>query len=272
MNPRSFLPNALTLSNLMLGILGIVFSFQGALHLSAYCIVLAAVFDLLDGLVARLVNGQSEIGAQLDSLADMVSFGVLPGILIFQLLRICFSEYYQDLLHTENGVFYAFGLLIPLFAATRLAIFNTSNDQQTDFKGMPTPAIALGIASIIILIDQELKVNTYVPIEMKTLDYLKSIYRISSFDYKLYTLIMQPLNYMVLAVFCAISMVLPLRFISFKFKGFNFRKNLSKYLLILGALLILGYCWYVRHFFMAFALIFVWYFVASVLHNFISKS
>lgn len=159
------LPNLFTLLNLFFGCIAIVFALQteniliytndeftssfnvpekiaiGALFLFA-----AALVDFLDGFVARMFSCNSEMGRQLDSLADVVSFGVAPGVIIYQLLRMSY-------LREENGLDVSMILLTPAFiyscaAAYRLAKFNIDQTQNYGFKGMPTPAAGLLIASL----------------------------------------------------------------------------------------------------------------------------
>lgn len=110
-------------------------------------IFVAAVFDFFDGFVARILNARSDIGLQLDSLADVVSFGVAPAFVLFQ--TILLAGEIQGMT-TDNLAFTAF--IIPLFAALRLAKFNIDENQTTSFIGMPTPAVAIFFASLPIVI------------------------------------------------------------------------------------------------------------------------
>lgn len=124
--------NFVTLSSLVCGCIGIKQALDGQLIVASYCIYLAAVLDFLDGFVARLFNSTSEIGKQLDSLCDMVSFGVLPGFILYSLL-----EEYKWI-----------ALLVPLCSALRLAKFNVDERQSEGFIGVPTPINALFITSL----------------------------------------------------------------------------------------------------------------------------
>ena len=108
------LPNIVTIANLACGFVGIQQVFEGNLQNASYCIYLAAIFDFLDGFVARLFKSTSELGKQLDSLCDVVSFGVLPGFMVFALL----VEYKW------------IAIIIPLFSALRLAKFNVDERQS----------------------------------------------------------------------------------------------------------------------------------------------
>jgi CDP-diacylglycerol--serine O-phosphatidyltransferase len=158
------IPNLFTLLNLFFGCLAIVFTMQNGishafseqgeyfvtfpeqLALASVFIGLSALVDFLDGFIARLFKATSEMGKQLDSLADVVSFGVAPGMILYQFLRLSFAQ-------QEDGLEINIGWLLPAFivpcaAAWRLAKFNIDDSQQYGFKGMPTPAAGLLIASL----------------------------------------------------------------------------------------------------------------------------
>lgn len=158
------IPNFVTLLNLFAGCLAIVFALQTEavtiyvndnfessfnvperLTWAAICIFAAAIIDFFDGFVARMFNATSEMGKQLDSLSDVVSFGVAPGVILYQLLRFSYAR-------EEDGLNTSLLLLLPAFlvscaAAWRLAKFNIDTQQTYHFRGVPTPAIGLLIAS-----------------------------------------------------------------------------------------------------------------------------
>ena len=159
------IPNLFTLLNLVFGCLAIVFVLQtgeaivvldnsGAVNitlperiwLGALFIFAAAVVDFLDGFLARLMKASSAMGGQLDSLSDVVSFGVAPGVILYQMLRLSYAQ-------EDNGLDVSVLALVPAFifsaaAAWRLAKFNLSTDQSHSFRGVPTPAAGLVIASL----------------------------------------------------------------------------------------------------------------------------
>lgn len=141
---KSAIPNAFTLGNLLFGTLSVIYGFQGEYAMASFCIMAGAVADVFDGAVARALGVAGPLGVQLDSLADMVTFGVAPGLLLFNLNSELVVRYYQD-----GGELWAANilpqaaLLIPLFSALRLAKFNISTDQKEYFIGLPTPANAL---------------------------------------------------------------------------------------------------------------------------------
>ena len=133
---KKHIPNLLTLLNLLSGCLGIYFVFTGYLDLAAYSIWIAAIFDFLDGFIARLLGVSSPIGKELDSLADMVTFGVLPSFILLM---------YMDSPYTAINFI---PLALALFSALRLARFNIDDSQSESFLGLPTPAAAFFVSGI----------------------------------------------------------------------------------------------------------------------------
>ena len=135
------LPNALTCTHLLCGCVGIIFTLQYSASLGVWFVLAAGIFDFLDGFVARALKVSSPIGKELDSLADMVSFGVLPSIVMFQMI---------DAISSSNFLPYvAFSLAV--FSALRLAKFNIDENQKDTFIGLPTPANAMFISSLVYL-------------------------------------------------------------------------------------------------------------------------
>ena len=142
------IPNIFTLLNLLFGIVAIIFSFENLL-ISSFCIFIGIILDFFDGFFARLLNLQSDFGKQLDSFADFITSGLAPGFILMQLIY----QNENDVLIPEkifhyNNVIYLFGLLIPIFSAIRLAKFNIDENQKNNFLGLPTPAVAIFIASL----------------------------------------------------------------------------------------------------------------------------
>ncbi len=136
---KRHIPNALTCANLLSGCIGVVFAFKGQLDVAAYAVLISGIFDFFDGFLARLLNVKSPIGKELDSLADMVSFGFLPGVVMYQLLE-------QS--HGNNAYLPYFGFLITVFSGLRLAKFNIDTRQTEDFIGLNTPMNTLFIVSL----------------------------------------------------------------------------------------------------------------------------
>ncbi|TAL69587.1 MAG: CDP-diacylglycerol--serine O-phosphatidyltransferase [Bacteroidetes bacterium] len=148
------IPNIITSLNLASGFVAIIFAANGDLLTASWFILAAMIFDFLDGFFARLLNAYSEIGKELDSLADVVSFGVAPGFLIYRLLDDSLSIIAPGTIYNSGSVLFTLILIIPVLmpvcAALRLAIFNLDSAQATSFKGLPTPANALAVISVVI--------------------------------------------------------------------------------------------------------------------------
>lgn len=148
-NPIKYIPNTITLGNLFVGCLAIVAAFEGDLLLSGYLILLAAVLDYLDGFSARLLKAYSPLGKELDSLSDVVSFGVAPSVIMFKLLKQALQIPIDEGFSSGHAI-----LVIPFimaaFSSLRLGIFNLDTRQTTSFIGLPTPANALFTVGLIL--------------------------------------------------------------------------------------------------------------------------
>ncbi len=139
---KKHIPNAITLMNLVSGTLGVIFLFSGDLTRASAMIFFAALFDFFDGFLARLLGVHSSIGKSLDSLADMVSFGLLPGLIVYTMQTDLGGR-----ADPVGQVLVFSSLLIPVCSALRLAIFNNDEEQKYIFRGLPTPANALFFAA-----------------------------------------------------------------------------------------------------------------------------
>lgn len=221
------LPNILTLGNLFCGALAIIFilhapqyiaEFNGAeytvtnpepIYWASALLVLAGVLDFFDGLVARWLGVQSLMGKELDSLADVVTFGVVPGMIFFRLLR---SAYMQMPDVFDVSYFnLAPALLVPCFAAYRLAKFNLDTRQTSHFIGMPTPAVGLLVASF--------------PLIM-----LYNSFNLAHWLQNIWVL------YLIIALLCYL-MVAELPIISLKFSNLRPKENWPRFLLVLLTLI-----------------------------------
>jgi len=140
------IPNCITALNLLSGIFAIISTYEGTLLWAGFFIALAALFDFFDGLAARLLNVKSDMGKEMDSLADLISFGVAPGFIIYQLMLQSNNLPLWILFNYNIAPFLAF--FIPVFGAFRLAKFNIDTRQTTSFIGLPIPANALFFASL----------------------------------------------------------------------------------------------------------------------------
>lgn len=148
---KKHIPNFITTLNLFSGCIGIVLAFNARLDFAAYFIAIAALMDFLDGMAARLLHVKSEIGKELDSLADVVSFGVLPGIILYQMMLVAPNTPASGL---PVNVFSLIAFIIPVLSAVRLAKFNLDTRQTTSFIGLPVPANALFLGSLPLICTQ----------------------------------------------------------------------------------------------------------------------
>lgn len=154
---KGFIPNFITLLNLLMGCIGIFFAMKGDLIFAAYCSALGIFFDFFDGLAARILKVNSELGKQLDSLADLVTSGIVPALVVFQLInqnQIGIYNFNISMQYkTEWFAFIAFA--ITLGSAYRLAEFNIDKNQSDKFIGLPTPANAILILSLVFILKYE---------------------------------------------------------------------------------------------------------------------
>ena len=147
------IPNFITSLNLISGFFAIMFTASGDIVTASWLILAAMIFDFLDGFSARLLKAYSDIGKELDSLADIVSFGVAPGLIIYHLLRnsLSLNATLNVEINSVNSLLLMFiSAVMPVCGALRLAIFNTDSTQTKTFKGLPIPANALAVISVVI--------------------------------------------------------------------------------------------------------------------------
>jgi|TARA_B110000116_G_scaffold257195_1_gene257136 CDP-diacylglycerol--serine O-phosphatidyltransferase len=143
------IPNIITLINLFCGLCSIIFAFDGNLGLSGIFIFYGAFFDFLDGLAARLLKVSSKLGKQLDSMADMVTFGIAPGLVLFQLIYYSQTKtFFQSDIKDSVLLPTIIAFLLPIFSAIRLAKYNLDTRQTSSFIGLPTPVAAIFVASL----------------------------------------------------------------------------------------------------------------------------
>ena len=147
MNIKKHIPNTITCCNLLSGCVAAVYAFEGVYPLAFAFIIAGAVFDFFDGLSARALKVSSPIGKELDSLADVITFGFAPATMVFSWLREC-ADAYLDMLVAFAMPFAAF--LLVAFSALRLAKFNVDERQTSSFVGLPTPANALFWGALVI--------------------------------------------------------------------------------------------------------------------------
>lgn len=205
---KRHIPNFITTLNLLSGIIGIVIALEYRIDYAAYFIALSAFFDFLDGMAARLLHVKSEIGRELDSLADVVSFGVLPGVLIYQLMA---NSNNLPAEFSPISFFAVLAFIIPILSAVRLAKFNLDTRQTTSFIGLPVPANALFLGSL--------------PLIKQQAGFSDSLYWLTGITDNYYVLA-------VLAVGMSLLLVSEIPLISLKFSNLKFADNKPQFILI----------------------------------------
>lgn len=207
---KSFIPNFITLLNLFSGCVAVIFALEGNMKLTALFVFLGIFFDFFDGFLARKLNVQSDFGVQLDSLADMVTSGLVPGLVLFYLFGLAPQP---DLVNSELLPY--FGLFVTLASAYRLAKFNISTNQSDVFIGLPTPANTLLIISLPLIL------------EYQNSDAINSM-------------ILNPWFLIVLTLISCFLLNAPIKLIALKFKTWNFKDNAARYILIILSVVLLS--------------------------------
>jgi len=242
MKIKKHIPNLITLGNLFCGTIATIYAVQGDFGRVAFFVILGIVFDFFDGFAARLLNVSGELGKQLDSLADMVTSGVVPGIIIFKLIQ-------RNIFNTPHSIFEdsiiglsLFGLFLSLGACYRLAKFNIDTRQSESFIGLPTPAMSLFVISLPLILE-------YSDIEFA------------------HNLIKN--NYFLIAITILLTYLMnaELPLFSLKFKEYSVKNNLMKYLFLLASLLMIIFLQYI-----SIPLIIVLYVILSVISNYGKKA
>jgi CDP-diacylglycerol---serine O-phosphatidyltransferase len=245
MNIIKHIPNTITCGNLLCGCLAIVCAFDGNLVGSAYLVGLAAVLDFFDGFVARLLKVSGEIGKQLDSLADMVTFGVVPGVVMFHLIKMSILNFAlagDTAIDTENkiGMLSAASILpytaflITIFSCIRLAKFNIDTRQSDSFIGVPTPANSILICSIPLILyyhyDFTFLGSGHNPLNLSNL---------TENDSFIVQLMINPYFLLILTILMSFLLVAELPLFALKFKNFEWRGNRIRYSFLIISLILL---------------------------------
>lgn len=200
-------PNFLTLANLVAGALAVVFALRDhAYDVSLMLIIVAAVCDFFDGFAARLLKQQSPLGVQLDSLADDISFGLAPAVVMYDLF--CHSTSYYALPEEIMSWLGYLCFIVAAFSALRLAKFNIDTTQTTEFEGLPTPANALMLMSL-----AALALNGDVALYQE--------------------------HILIISVAASFLLISPIRMFALKFKSFKIADNKLRYSFILASLLLI---------------------------------
>ena len=207
------IPNFFTSLNLFSGCIAAVMLFRNRLDMTAYFVLLAAFFDLLDGMIARKVGSNASFGKQIDSLADMVTFGFIPGAILFKLLQM--SDLNGFIANADIRRFVQFlPFVLTIFSAIRLAKFNLDTRQSVSFIGLPTPACTLFVISLPLILIQ----------------------RPGQFD----SYILSPLHILLLTALLSYLLIAEIPLFSLKFKNFDLKTNAFQYILIGSAALLIA--------------------------------
>lgn len=261
------IPNLITLANLGCGCLAIVFAFHGNLVWCAYLVGIAAVLDFLDGFAARALKQYSPIGKDLDSLADMVTFGVVPGVVMYKLLELSFfSEhlkstsfdlnqfgYYANPANFVSSPFVYVGFLITLFSALRLAKFNNDSRQTDSFIGLPTPANSIFICSLPLILGSDVSYELNGSGAMKLMALDSNLFA---------SLSVSPWFLLAVTVVFSLLLISEIPLFSLKIKSFGWKGNELRYSFLATSVLML-----VLLKFVALPLIIVLYVLLSIINN-----
>jgi CDP-diacylglycerol--serine O-phosphatidyltransferase len=215
MRLRKQIPNYITLGNLFAGTVAAIFAVEGNFKTAALFVLIGIIFDFFDGFIARLLKVSGELGKQLDSLADMVTSGVVPGIVMFKLLQSNLIAGSNLELKTDQILdIPLIGLILTLAACYRLASFNLDTRQTESFIGLPTPAMSLFVVSLPLI-------RMYSEIE-----FVNEL--ISN-------------NYFLIAVTWILSFLMnaDIYLFSLKFKEYSFKNNYIKYIFLLSSVLLI---------------------------------
>ena len=250
------IPNLLTASNMVCGIFSILLSLSGRIDLAPYPIFLGAIFDFLDGFVARLLKQQGELGKQLDSLADMVTFGLAPGLMMMMILGLSSYDttttYFQsepalDLVLRSQYNYIAFiALLIPVFSMFRLAKFNLDTRQAEGFIGLNTPANTLLLCTFPLILAQDFEVG--------------------SINFIVREFVMQTWFIIPLIIVLSILLVSEIPIFSLKFKHFKWKGNEIRFIFLITCSLIIPLTLY-----WSLGIIVILYLVLSIFDNFLKR-
>jgi len=208
------IPNILTLINLFSGCMAVVFIFNFHIELVPYCVAVSLVADFFDGFAARYFKSASDIGKQLDSLADVISFGLVPGLVLFQLLFLRFSSDSEFYSVPKIYLYSSPAFLVTLFAALRLGKFNVDTRQSDSFLGLATPAATIFVVGILLM-------------------FLNNSFGLAAIIFDKITL------YAITLTISAL-MVSEIPMFAFKFKSFGWKGNEITYLFIILSVVLLA--------------------------------
>lgn len=218
---KKHIPNLITLLNILSGCIAVVFAVRNKMDIAAIFVFLGIFFDYMDGLLARLMNVQGELGIQLDSLADMITSGLVPGVVMFQLLAMSHTAGWNPVSLAEgpsgttwHELLPYLGFLITLASAYRLARFNIDENQVDSFIGLPTPANCLLILSMPLIL----------------------LYQGNDF---LNEIILNPWFLVILTLLSSFLLNAPISLFALKFRNWSFKDNALRYVFVMVSLVLL---------------------------------
>jgi CDP-diacylglycerol--serine O-phosphatidyltransferase len=244
LNIKKYIPNTITCGNLFCGCLAIVKVFEGDLVWATYLIGIAVILDFFDGFTARMLGVASPIGKDLDSLADMVTFGVAPGVILYKLIGFCFAL--DPCVNTYEDYLPYFGFCISVFSGIRLAKFNNDTRQSDSFIGVPTPTNAIMIASIVLILAFHIDFRDMLSLHSKENLKISSPFGEGDFNLSfrkypsLTSLLCSPWFYVVYTLLFSFLLVSELPLFALKFKDFKWKGNEIRFIFLILALLFLG--------------------------------
>jgi CDP-diacylglycerol--serine O-phosphatidyltransferase len=244
---KKHIPNAITCGNLFCGCLAIIKCFEGNLVWAAYLVGIAAVLDFFDGFAARMLKVSSAIGKDLDSLADMVTFGVVPGLMMYKMIE----NSYKMENDFDDSMFWPkyIALIIPIFSCIRLAKFNNDTRQTESFIGLPTPANAMLICSFPLFINTNLSFHGCFGVSYAE-QYLSN-----------------PEFLCALSILASFLLIAPIPMFSLKFKKFGWIGNKRRYSFLMFSVLLLIFLQ-----FLAIPIIIVSYVLFSIASNLVLQN
>ena len=257
------IPNFFTLLNLTCGLVAIILSFDGRnnLVLAAYFIYIAAIFDFFDGFAARTLKATTPVGKELDSLADMVSFGVAPSVILYALLKGSMQvKQFAFALPTVDVLMLLTPFLIAIFSAIRLAKFNVDERQTESFLGLATPACAMLIAAIPLISQFDTKDLLLFPSLDRNIYFFVGTLFLGAY-------IVKPIVIIPLIFVLATLLVVEMPMFSLKFKNFSYEDNKLKYFFIVVSLLLFSAVQI-----LSVPIIFILYLTFSIFNNILNRN
>lgn len=271
---RNSIPNFITLLNLLSGCFGIIILMEGNPQLAPYFVFLAAFLDFGDGLAARLLNAKTEIGKQLDSLADLISFGLLPAFIVYQMIVVSLQDFFTEVLLRDgmNIFLESLAFLIVVFSALRLAKFNVDDSQEESFKGLPTPANAILIASLPLVVMKDLDISMFKLAGSQFLSGDLMRLGFSNIEKIVFDYFLSPGFLCSMSVILSLLLVSNIPMFSLKIKSFSWKGNELRFGFIgFSTIVYIFFAVVYNYYFIPLTIILILYLLVSILKFLISK-